>query len=279
MEEIEIHLYARGGRPTTAEARAVDVIRSRLGMFTKHLRRVGTRLDQVVNARGKLDQVCRVEVALVKVLDAPKLCVEGRASTAQEAADLAADAVEGAVRREVEAAQRRALRNRKHKATRERAERAARAKARLAGAPRLLAVRRAAAEGGGIEETEVETEIATSSTQPGLEELEPSEAAREASEEEAKARRHSTPRRVKTAHPQRGRHIHKTQRQARATSAREVSATRPTRKSTRKSANRSKRDSNQARRTEREVRSSGAAAARSAARTQRGAGRPIATRP
>jgi len=221
--ELEIRLYPRAMRPTTAEEHAVGVVRSGLEGYGKHIRRVGIRLDQIISAPGKLHWACRVEVTLVKVVDAPKFYVEARARTEQEAVALAGDAILDAVRREVEEAERRRDRARKPKVARRKAE----------GAPRLLEVRRTQALGGG----ETEAELA--------------ERDREAAKE-----RHLTPRSVKTAHPLRGRHIHKTQRQARATSARELSAAeRPSRKSTRKSANRSKRDSNQARRHERELRS------------------------
>jgi hypothetical protein len=229
MDKLEIHLYSRAGRPTTVEERAVEAVRTKLEKYARHLRRVGVRLDQRINNSGQLDQSCRVEVTLIKVLDSPKLLVEGRAPSGQEAAALAADAVFGAVEREVMAAQRRGRRA------------SPRAKSKT------LEVRRAEEESA----------------------LENAEAiAREAEE------RHLTPRRVKTAHPQRGRHIHKTQRQSRATSAREAppATGRPSRKSTRKSANRSKRDSNQARRNERDVRSPEAQATRARAGALRAGG-------
>ncbi len=221
--ELEIQLYPRAMRPTAAEEQAVGVVRSRLEGYGKHIRRVGIRLDQIISAPGKVHWACRVEVTLVKVVDAPKFYVEARARTEQETVALAGDAILDAVRREVEEAERRRDRARKPKVARRKAE----------GAPKPVEVQRTQALRAG----ETEAELA--------------ERDREAANE-----RHLTPRAVKTAHPLRGRHIHKTQRQARATSAREVSAAeRPSRKSTRRSANRSKRDSNQARRNEREVRS------------------------
>jgi hypothetical protein len=79
---------------------------------------------------------------------------------------------------------------------------------------------------------------------------------------ETARRHHTTPREVKSAKPLRGRHIHKTQRQARATSARELSKGRPSRKSTRRSSNRSKRESNQVLRHERAIRAPKERAAR-----------------
>jgi hypothetical protein len=74
---------------------------------------------------------------------------------------------------------------------------------------------------------------------------------------------------VMSANPPRGRHFHMTRVEAAATSAREDSNGRPSRKSTRKSANRSKRDSNQARRVQRGVRAPEARAERAQARAQR----------
>ncbi len=232
---MEIRLYPRAARPTTAEERAVDTLRSRLAPYEKHLREVSIRFDDVIRPSGKVDRACRVDVTLAQVFDAPKLSVEGRAPNERDASDAAADGVEGAVRREVEDAERRLSKTSKKKAARMKAKRAA-------ASERVLEVARA--ERGGTE---------------GLSEF-------DILEEQAREGRHATPRAVKTARPMRGRHIHKTQRQARATAAREISATRPSRKSTRKSSNRSKRDSNQARRTRRAVRSPEQRAAASAAR-------------
>ncbi len=215
MKALDIRLYSRAARPTTGEARAVELVRSRLEEFAQHLRRVFVRLEQRIIGPGKVDQACRVEVTLTKVADAPQFVVEGRAPSAPEAIELAADAAASAVRREVEVTERK----------RGRASRKA--------------------------ETGAKTVAVERSTEP-LEEPDII----------ASDTRHFTPRSVKTAHPRRGRHIHKTQRQARATSAREVSATKPSRKSTRRSANRMKRDSNLARRTERKVSSPEARAGR-----------------
>src|SRR5262249_39640689 len=113
---LEIHLYPRRGRPTTAEEHAVEVLRSRLDQFGRYLRRVGVRFDELINPRGTFDQACRVDLTLVDVLDARKFLVEGRAPNAKEAAELAADAASGAVRREVEEAERRLARRRKRRA-------------------------------------------------------------------------------------------------------------------------------------------------------------------
>jgi len=221
---MEIRLYPRAPRPTTAEEHAVDTLRSRLEQYAKHLREVSIRFDDVIRPSGKVDRACRVDVTLAQVVDAPKLSVEGRAPNERDAADVAADGVEGAVRREVEEAERRRSKNAKRKGAKIRAKRAA-------GHERFLEVRRGEeAPAEGFSEVDI-------------------------LEEQAREGRHATPHAVKTARPMRGRHIHKTQRQARATSAREVSATRPSRKSTRRSANRVKRDSNLARQTKRAVRS------------------------
>ena len=162
-------------------------------------------------------------MTLVSVFDAPKLLVEGRARSEQEAADIAADADEGAVRREVEEVESR------------------------------------------LKKKQLRKVEPTSGKQASVRREEG--ATTNASEEELAAEEPNriTPREVKTAHPRRKRHIHKTQRQARATSAIEFSATRPSRKSTRKSANRSKRDSNLARSTKRSVRSPKARATKAAA--------------
>ena len=230
---FEIQLYPRAGRPTTAEGRAVDTVRERLAPYSRHLRRVGVRFDRSTSPRGNVDQTCRVDVTLVGVADAPKVLVEGRAPSASEAADLAADAAGGAVRREVEEAERRpSKKQRRRKLERARA--------------RVIEVRRG-----------------ESASEPDAQQWE------QVPEEELMRPEHLTPREVKSANPRRKRHIHKTQNQARATAARELSATRPSRKSTRKSANRSKRDSNLARRTEREVRSPEARAARSTPKVSR----------
>lgn len=229
MSPMDIRLQARGGRPTTAEARALEVVRERLEGFARHLRRVVVRLEQKISGPGRVDQSCRVELTLVNVDDAPQLLVEGRAPNERTAVDQAAEAALLAVQQEVERAERR------------RRSRRPLAKAR----PRATAATRGAI--GETDELEQVTEAES---------------------------HHFTPRSVKTAHPQRGRHIHKTQRQARATSAKEVSATRPSRKSTRRSANRSKRDSNEVRRAGRAVRSPEARATRARARAGRGAAAP-----
>jgi hypothetical protein len=229
MSPVDIRLHSRGARPTTAEARAIDMVRERLEEFARHLRRVVVRLEQRISGPGKVDQACRVEVTLVNVDDAPQLLVEGRAPTERAAVDQAADAARIAVQQEVERAERR---------------RHARRPAKTRAAEKKAAGKKAAATAETVEDEELEL-------------------AKEA------ASHHFTPRSVKTAHPRRGRHIHKTQRQARATSAREVSATTPSRKSTRRSANRSKRDSNLARRTQRSVRSPEERATRAGARTTR----------
>ena len=218
VSSMEIRLYPRATRPTTAEEHAVDALRTRLEPYAKHLRQVSIRFDDVIRPSGKVDRSCRVDVTLAQVFDSPKLSVEGRAPNERHAADAAADGVEGAVRREVEEVERRRSRGSKRKA-----------KAKSAGGERVVEVRR--------EETEA-TE--------GLSEY-------DILEEQARQGRHATPRAVKTANPMRGRHIHKTQRQSRATAAKEISATRPSRKSTRRSANRVKRDSNLARQTKRAV--------------------------
>src|SRR5262245_6431084 len=133
---LEIHLYPRSGRPTTAEEHAVEALHARLDRFKRYLRRVGVRIDQIIGSRGTFEQVCRVHVTLVAVLDVPKLVVEGRAPNVHEAADGAADAAENAVRREVEEAELLFARRRKHRA----------ARAKLAGRPRPEA-RREASEG------------------------------------------------------------------------------------------------------------------------------------
>ena len=222
---MEIRLYPRAARPTTAEEHAVDALRTKLEPYAKHLREVSVRFDDVIRPSGKVDRSCRVDVTLVQVEGSPKLSVEGRAPNERDAADAAADGMEGAVRREVEEVQRRRSKTSKT------GKRKAKAK-RAAASERFVEVRR-----GEPEATE------------GLSEY-------DILEEQAREGRHATPRAVKTARPMRGRHIHKTQRQARATAAREISATsRPSRKSTRKSANRVKRDSNLARKTKRAVRS------------------------
>ncbi|MBX3265069.1 MAG: hypothetical protein KF782_35685, partial [Labilithrix sp.] len=227
MLDFETHLYSRAARPTTAERHAVALVGTRLDKYSKHLRRAGVRLTQLINASGQLDWTCRVEVAMTKGAT-PKFYVEGRARQVLEAVELAADAVEGAVRREVEGA----------------SERSGAGRRRATSGLRGVEVRRGAAARRGAEAREGE----------GLPEL------------EDEALRRLTPRAVKTANPMRGRHIHKTRRQAQATSARELSATRPSRKSTRKSANRSKRDSNLVRRAKRDTRSPEARAARAASR-------------
>ncbi len=219
---MEIRLYPRAARPTTAEEHAVDALQTKLEPYAKHLREVSVRFDAVIRPSGKVDRSCRVDVTLVQVEGAPKLSVEGRAPNERDAADAAADGMAGAVRREVEEVDRRRSKTSKRKPKAKRA----------AASERFVEVRRG--EPGATE---------------GLSEY-------DILEEQAREGRHATPRAVKTARPMRGRHIHKTQRQARATSAREISATtRPSRKSTRKSANRSKRDSNLARKTKRSVRS------------------------
>ncbi|MBX3200295.1 MAG: hypothetical protein KF894_19315 [Labilithrix sp.] len=203
------------------------LVRSRLEKHSKHLRRVGVRLTQLINGSGELDWTCRVEVAMTKVAT-PKFYVEGRAPQVLEAAELAADAVEGAVRREVEGSS---------------GKRSSGARRRPAEGARSVEVRRGASQPFESDEAQL------------------------AREREEDTLRRMTPRAVKTANPMRGRHIHKTRQQAQATSAREVSATRPSRKSTRKSANRSKRDSNLVRRAKRDTRSPDARAARAAARS------------
>ena len=218
---MEIRLYPRAARPTTAEEHAVDALQSRLEPYAKHLREVRIRFDDVIRPSGKVDRSCRVDVTLARASASPKLSVEGRAPNERDAADAAADGMEGVVRREVEAIERRRTKTTKQKA-----------KTKRATGERVVEVRR------GEEEEATE----------GLSEY-------DILEEQAREGRHATPRAVKTANPMRGRHIHKTQRQARATAAREISATRPSRKSTRRSANRSKRDSNLARQTKRAVRS------------------------
>jgi|GEM_PF-2700457 len=217
---MEIRLYPRAARPTTAEEHAVDALRSRLEPYSKHLREVSIRFDDVIRPSGKVDRSCRVDVALARAFATPKLSVEGRAPAERDAADAAADGMEGVVRREVEAIQRRRSKTAKRKA-----------KTTRGAGERVVEVRR-----GEEEATE------------GLSEY-------DILEEQAREGRHATPRAVKTANPMRGRHIHKTQRQSRATAAPEVSATRPSRKSTRRSANRVKRDSNLARSTKRAARS------------------------
>lgn len=230
---MEIRLYPRAARPTTAEEHAVDTLQSRLEPYAKHIREVKIRFDDVIRPSGKVDRACRVDVTLHQVLDSPKLSVEGRAPNDGDAAEVAADGVAGAVRREVEEAERRLGKTSKRKA-------AARPKAKRE--PAVVEVRRGGEEG-------------------------PSEY--DLLEEQAREGRHATPRAVKTARPMRGRHIHKTQRQARATAAREISAKRPSRKSTRKSANRSKRDSNLVRQNKRAVRSPEQRAAAAQARGAR----------
>lgn len=230
---MEIRLYPRAARPTTAEERAVDTLRSRLEPYAKHIREVKVRFDDVIRPSGKIDRACRIDVTLHQVFDSPKLSVEGRAPNDRDAAEVAADGAAGAVRREVEESDRRLSKTTKRRA-------AARPKAKVAA--KVVEVRRGGEEG-------------------------PSEY--DLIEEQARAGRHATPHAVKTARPMRGRHIHKTQRQARATSAPEISAKRPSRKSTRKSANRSKRDSNLARQNTRSTRSPEQRAAAAQARGAR----------
>lgn len=218
MKALDVRLYARAARPTTGEARAAETLRDRLAPYGPHLRRVSVRIEQRISGPGKVDQTCRVEVTMMKVTGAPQFVVEGRAATEHEAITLAADAAAFAVRREVEAAVEKQSRRKPHAAARSSS----------------VAVERTETEGAELTQAD---EV---------------ERAREAEQ----VAHHFTPRELKTARPARGRHIHKTLRQSRATSARETTAARrPSRKSTRRSANRSKRDSNQARRTKRSVRS------------------------
>jgi hypothetical protein len=213
-----IQLQPRAVRPSAAEAYAVEALRARLDEYGRHLRGVRLRFDEVSHGPGDIDKICRVHVTLAGVRDVPGFVVEGRAPHEREAADLAVDAVHGAVRRAIEEGLGR------------RQMRKLAASRRKRKVP-ILEVTRAAGE-----------EL--------VEEAEP------------RARGSTTPRALKTARPPRGRGLHKTQREARATASREVSATQPSRKSTRKSANRSKRDSNQLLRTRRAVRSPGARAER-----------------
>lgn len=234
MNALDVRLHSRAARPTTAEARAVELLRTRLESFARQLRRVSVRLEQKISGPGKVDQACRVELNLVDVPDAPQILVEGRAPNERAAVDEAAEAAFLAVEEEVARAERRRARSRRT------------AKVKTTGA---------------------RSETQTAET-----------AAAELEEAAEVERHHTTPRSVKTANPQRGRHIHKTQRQARATSAREVSATKPSRKSTRKSANRSKRDSNQVRRTKRAVRSPTQRASRSQAQSTRVRAEPSGSR-
>lgn len=106
-----IHLVTRGSRPTTAEDHAVQAFRSRLeGDAASKVRRLTVHIEETVDMlatpRPKPEWVCRVKVMLAAALDEPSFVVEGRASHAREAVDLAADAVEGAARRVVELATR-----------------------------------------------------------------------------------------------------------------------------------------------------------------------------
>ena len=177
----EIYLQTRAAK-TMTDAYAVETIRARHEKYGRYVRRLNVRFDEAINARGRIDKVCRIHVSLRAVPGIPSLIVEGRAPHEREAAALAAEEVRGAIDDRV-------------------------------GRPRPPP----------IEEPVVIVE------------------SRYAERDGA------TPRELKTARPARKRHIHKTQRQARATAARESTApgTRPSRKLTRKSANRIKRDSQQ----------------------------------
>jgi hypothetical protein len=220
---LSIVLRSRGARPTTTESRALSLIRSKLEKYETYLRHVDVQLSEARTRRDGIEQACRIDVQL---LDAPTFYVEASAPRGSEAAELAADAVEGAVAREVKVVEQRTERARKHKGERLRARRLG----------RKLALGREAAE-----EVEVAPVLAPPPSGP---------------------RDLPTPRRVRTAHPRRGKKMHQTRTQSGATSAREPATLgRPSRKSTRKSANRSKRDSNLARRATRGVRSPEARAA------------------
>ncbi len=219
--ELPIVLRPRGARPTTTESRALALVQSKLEKFGLYLRRVDIQISEARRRRNGPEQACRIDVQL---RDAPTFYVEATAPRGAEAADLAVDAVEGAIGREVSASEHRTERARKHNGERLKAKRTR----------RRLAVRR---EAQVEEATVAPTPIAHGS------------------------RDQATPRRVRTAHPHRGEHRHETRTQSGATSAREVRTPgRPSRKSTRKSANRSKRDSNLARRAQRATNSPGARA-------------------
>lgn len=192
--DLEIYLQTRAAR-TVTDANAVEIIRARLEKHRRYIRRLIVRFDETMNARTRVDKVCRIHVSLRAVRGIPSFIVEGRALHEREAAALAADELSGAIEERI----------------------------------------------GSLNAPVAKVQ-------------------REEEPETARAGRDGvTPRAVKTAHPLRGRHIHKTNRQARATAARErsVPPARPSRKLTRKSANRMKRDSQQTLRATRRVRAAG----------------------
>lgn len=104
-----IHLVTRGSRPTTAEDYAVQTFRGRLdGPEAAKVRRLTVHIEETVDLaarpKPKPEWACRVKVSLAPALDEPSFIVEGHASHAREAVELAADAIEGAVRRVLELA-------------------------------------------------------------------------------------------------------------------------------------------------------------------------------
>lgn len=202
-----IHLVTRNARPTTAEDYAATMLQSRLAAYEPKIKRLNVHLDEIENAEGRTEKICRVQVHLVTSLDVAPFGVDAHAPSAREAVDLIVDTIEGGVRRALELAA-----SRKH-GYHKRVGRPKR-KPTPPSAPFYVRVKR---------------------EHPDRERVREDEGA------------------VMSANPPRGRHFHMTRVEAAATSAREDSNGRPSRKSTRKSSNRSKRDSNQARRVHRSI--------------------------
>jgi len=214
---LSIRLFSRAVRPTTAENAAVTALRSRLEPFAPYIRRLGVRLEEVIDVDGHPAILCKVKVVLAKAFDVPSFVLEAHGAHVRDAVDAVADAVEREVRLAIEEAGTPPGR----RASRE-------AGSAMSTSSSSTLSKRARAANGITVPPEREGAIELEAQNPG---------------------------KTKSANPPRGEHFHMTRHQARATSARELSATRPSRKSTRKSANRSKRDSNLERQVRREVRS------------------------
>jgi hypothetical protein len=101
---LPIHLFARGVRPTTAEDFMARVLGARLERLGTNFRRLGVRLEEVIDVGGDLEIVCKVKVTLAKAFDVPPFMVEGHATHVRDAVDLVADAIEAEVRRAIEEA-------------------------------------------------------------------------------------------------------------------------------------------------------------------------------
>lgn len=233
---LNVRVYPRRQRPTTAEEYAAETLRSALDKYARHIRRLGVRFEEVINGNGDVDQACRVSVTLTDVFDAPKFVVEGRAPNEHEAANLAADGAAGAVRREVEDWES-VIRKRKGKHKAGRTAKAEEVQEESYADEDVLGVREGERDGS----TPRAAKSSNFLRKRGI---------------------HKTQRQARA----------NVVRELPATRT-EREETRPSRKSTRKSANRSKHDSNQARRAHRAAFSSEASAERSSTGKRTGTGR------